>query len=117
MHLPITRARKLTHKGYHYDWSSRRYVEGMHTPFPPDLAQLATGIAAELGMTLVPEAAIVNLYRSDSFMGGHQDELEFTFQHPVVSVSFGLSAVFLIGGLVRRMRALIGPPPRAPQVR
>lgn len=30
-------------------------------------------------------------------MGGHLDDLEFTFDHPVVSISFGLSCVFLIG--------------------
>ena len=32
-------------------------------------------------------------------MGGHKDDLERTFDHPVVSVSLGCSAVFLLGGL------------------
>ena len=45
-----------------------------------------------------PEASIVNYYNTKSLMGGHRDELEIALDKPVVSLSVGLSAVFLLGG-------------------
>jgi alkylated DNA repair protein alkB family protein 1 len=47
---------------------------------------------------MCPDTAILNLYQSDSTMGLHQDDVEKeAFDQPVVSLSFGCSAVFLIG--------------------
>ncbi len=43
------------------------------------------------------EAIIVNFYGTKSHMGGHKDDLELTFDAPVVSVSTGLPAIFLLG--------------------
>ena len=34
-------------------------------------------------------------------MGGHQDDLELTFDKPVVSISLGLPAIFLLGGATK----------------
>ena len=34
-------------------------------------------------------------------MGGHVDDGEYTMEKPIVSVSFGNTVVFLIGGLQR----------------
>jgi len=45
-----------------------------------------------------PEASIVNYYNTKSLMGGHRDELEIALDKPVISLSVGLSAVFLLGG-------------------
>jgi alkylated DNA repair protein alkB family protein 1 len=85
--------------GYHYDWSARAYRAGWCSPFPDDLSAIARDCAAAVGTSIIPEAAIVNIYHESSNMGGHQDDLELTFDAPVVSLSVGNSAVFLLGGL------------------
>lgn len=46
----------------------------------------------------VPEASIINYYNTKSQMGGHRDDLEMALDKPVVSLSMGLPAVFLLGG-------------------
>ena len=48
-----------------------------------------------------PQASIVNYYTTKSQMGGHRDDLELTFEEPVVSVSCGLPAIFLLGGATK----------------
>lgn len=84
--------------GWHYNWTERAYHEGDASPFPPELDDLSRRVAAACGQSIVPEAAIVNLYAAgSSTMGGHRDDLERTFDAPVVSVSLGCTAVFLLG--------------------
>lgn len=54
----------------------------------------------DAGCSMKPEAAIVNYYnleRKSLPMGPHQDDLELTMKAPVVSISVGCTAVFLIG--------------------
>lgn len=46
----------------------------------------------------VPEASIINYYNTKSQMGGHRDDLEMALDKPVVSLSMGLPAIFLLGG-------------------
>ena len=50
------------------------------------------------------EAAIVNYYRPGDTMGGHVDDAETDRSLPLVSVSLGCSAVFLVGGATRDVR-------------
>lgn len=71
---------------------------------PPEIQHLA----AELLERMLPnagsfkaEAAIVNYYNLKQQMGGHRDDLEFDFTKPVVSISLGLPAIFLLGGTTR----------------
>ena len=45
-----------------------------------------------------PTACIINFYNLKSIMGGHADDLEYTFDKPVISISMGLPAIFLLGG-------------------
>lgn len=85
--------------GYHYEWTARKYFERDFSPVPPLLEELAARCAEACGMTLKAEAVIVNFYRPGSTMGGHQDDVEVTMDHPVVSVSLGSDCVFLKGGL------------------
>ena len=87
--------------GYHYDWTARRYrpEPGWHAAFPAELKALCETIGASVGQPLVAEGGIVNYYYTPrGFMGGHKDDLEYTFAAPVVSISLGCSAVFLLGG-------------------
>ena len=66
---------------------------------PVELKELACEITQLLNMgDYRPEALIINYYGSKNVMGGHLDDGEPDQEHPIVSFSFGLSCVFLIGG-------------------
>ncbi|MEO8361386.1 MAG: DNA oxidative demethylase AlkB [Vicinamibacteria bacterium] len=67
-----------------------------------DLAQRA---ATEAGYpNFVPDACLINRYEPGSRLTLHQDKNERDFKEPIVSVSFGLPAVFLFGGHARADR-------------
>ncbi|CAH0480780.1 unnamed protein product [Peronospora belbahrii] len=84
--------------GYHYDWTARKYYKDRFSPVPKLLQELGASCAAASGMMLAAEAVIVNYYKNKSAMGGHRDDVEYTMDHPVVSVSLGSQCVFLMGG-------------------
>ena len=69
---------------------------------PDDWRTLATQAAAEAGFAdFKPDACLINTYAPGTKMGLHQDRDEHDFAQPIVSVSLGLPAVFLFGGLKR----------------
>ena len=68
---------------------------------PASLTQLAQRLAASVGARVRADTAICNFYALNSTMAAHQDDCEQTFDHPVLSVSFGCTAVFLLGGMDR----------------
>lgn len=73
---------------------------------PPGFANLAGEAAAEAGFPgFQPDTCLINRYTPGAGMGLHQDADERDFDQPIVSVSLGLPAVFLIGGADRRDRA------------
>ena len=74
------------------------YQKNLKSEFPPDLSALCSSIAKSAGLDLVVEAAIVNYYPAGASMGGHLDDAEHTLEKPIISISLGLSAIFLIGG-------------------
>uniref|UniRef100_M4BZP2 Fe2OG dioxygenase domain-containing protein n=1 Tax=Hyaloperonospora arabidopsidis (strain Emoy2) TaxID=559515 RepID=M4BZP2_HYAAE len=84
--------------GYHYDWTARKYDKNSFSLVPEVLQELGRKCAAVCDMTLTAEAVIVNFYKMKSSMGGHLDDVEYTMDHPVVSVSLGSQCVFLMGG-------------------
>jgi alkylated DNA repair protein (DNA oxidative demethylase) len=73
---------------------------------PPAWAELANLIASEAGMAMAADLCIVNWYSAHSRMGLHQDKDESKSSieagAPVVSISIGDTARFLIGGLRRK---------------
>jgi alkylated DNA repair protein (DNA oxidative demethylase) len=89
-------------KGYRYtplDPASGRPWPAM----PPALRQLAQRAAAAAGFDgFEPDACLVNYYAPGTRLTLHQDRNERDFSAPVVSLSLGLSATFLFGGLRRR---------------
>ena len=87
--------------GFHYDWTGRRYSAAAQSPFPPSLSALASSLSAAVSVPLVPSAAIVNFYTEHSRMACHLDNAELTAAHPIVSISIGQSAVFLLGSTTR----------------
>ena len=87
--------------GYRYDAIDP--VSGKRWPrMPPIFRELATTAAAQAGFEgFVPDACLINRYEPGTKLSLHQDKDEKDFDAPVVSVSLGLSARFLFGGLKR----------------
>jgi DNA oxidative demethylase len=72
---------------------------------PACFAQLAQHAAAEAGFaSFQPDVCLVNRYEPGARMSLHQDRDERDFSAPIVSISLGLAATFLFGGLERRDR-------------
>ena len=75
-------------------------------PVPPRLADIARTAATDAGFSLSPDLCIMNYYNSAAKMGVHQDKDErpetIAAGHPIVSVSLGDDARFVVGGLSRR---------------
>ncbi|KAL7571583.1 hypothetical protein ACA910_020996 [Epithemia clementina (nom. ined.)] len=111
--------------GYHYDWTSRAYHPEVKSDMPKlicDLSKLFATTALRVLLSSTsgtdnsspprsnnvrndddvlsydPSACIVNYYNEKSLMGGHRDDLEYALDKPIVSLSFGLPAIFLLGG-------------------
>lgn len=79
-------------------------------PMPVALAQLAHRAAAQAGFAdFAPDACLINRYAPGTRMSLHQDRDERDFTQPIVSVSLGLPATFLFGGLRRADRPLRVP--------
>lgn len=71
-------------------------------PMPPVLCRLASDAAGEAGFSgFAPEACLINRYVPGAKLSLHQDKDELDFGAPIVSVSLGLPATFLFGGLKR----------------
>jgi alkylated DNA repair protein (DNA oxidative demethylase) len=64
-----------------------------------DLAARAADRAGFAGFS--PDACLINRYQPGARMSLHQDRDEQDFDSPIVSVSLGLPATFLFGGLKR----------------
>jgi alkylated DNA repair protein (DNA oxidative demethylase) len=70
---------------------------------PPLLHELAQSAAARAGYDgFDPDACLINCYVPGTRLTLHQDRNERDLSAPVVSVSLGLPAMFLYGGLQRR---------------
>ncbi len=91
-------------RGYRYDAidpASRRPWPAM----PPAFAGLATRAAERAGFpAFTPDACLINRYAPGARLSLHQDNDERDFGAPIVSVSLGLPATFLWGGLSRSDR-------------
>ncbi|MGY3453668.1 DNA oxidative demethylase AlkB [Bradyrhizobium sp. USDA 4353] len=69
---------------------------------PPLFRELADNAAREAGFPgFAPDACLINRYEPGAKMSLHQDRDERDIGAPIVSVSLGLPATFLFGGLKR----------------
>lgn len=57
--------------------------------------------AMSKGKVFQPEAAIVNYFGLGDMLGGHLDDMEADWTKPIVSMSLGCKAIFLLGGKSR----------------
>lgn len=96
-------------KGYRYDAIDPNTSQPWPA-MPESFMTLAKQAAADVGFKgFVPDACLINQYKIGASMGLHQDKNEMDFNQPIVSVSLGLSAVFLFGGLQRSDKPLKVP--------
>jgi DNA oxidative demethylase len=89
------------HTGYRYDThdpeAGRPWPE-----MPQAFRELAGQAAARAGFAgFAPDACLINRYEPGARMSLHQDKDELDLAAPIVSVSLGLPAIFLFGGLKR----------------
>lgn len=87
--------------GYRYDRVDPETKEAW--PEMPDrFLTVASSAAAEAGFDeFFSDACLINRYEPGSKLSLHQDKNERDFEQPIVSVSLGVPAVFLFGGLRR----------------
>src|SRR6201996_5959574 len=87
--------------GYHYDGIDPE--SGRPWPAMPAVLRELAGEAASAGgfKDFSPDACLINRYVPGARMSLHQDKDELDFGAPIVSVSLGLPAVFMFGGLKR----------------
>jgi len=97
--------------GWTTDRRGYRYTHddpASHRPWPsmPEaFARLAHEAAKAAGFAdFTPDACLINRYAPGARLTLHQDRNERDYAAPIVSVSLGMTAVFLFGGLQRSDR-------------
>ena len=93
-------------RGYRYD---QRDPETGQTwpPLPDSFLELARGAAARAGFPgFLPDACLINRYEPGARLSLHQDRNEKDMDQPIVSISLGIPATFLLGGMARSERAV-----------
>lgn len=98
--------------GWTSDRNGYRYCRadpetGLDWPaMPSAFMDLARRAAREAGFDgFVPDACLINRYEPGTRLSLHQDKNEQHFDAPIVSVSLGIPATFLFGGLERTDKA------------
>ncbi|KAK4683446.1 hypothetical protein P7C73_g6819, partial [Tremellales sp. Uapishka_1] len=111
--------------GLVYQWSTKCYdfSQEEQIPFPMTLKALCTSIVADVPWDDVltpeekdeiegwtqwkedyePDTGIVNFYQTGDTLMGHVDRSELDPSRPLVSISLGHAAVFLLGGTSRSL--------------
>jgi len=95
--------------GYRYDAIDPE--SGQPWPAMPEAFLKLAAEAAALGgfAGFEPDACLINRYEPGTRLSLHQDRDERDYSQPIVSVSLGIPAVFLFGGLKREDRSLRVP--------
>jgi DNA oxidative demethylase len=74
-------------------------------PMPSTFRRIAVAAATAAGFAdYTPDVCLINRYEPGARLSLHQDRNEIDDEAPIVSVSLGLPAVFLFGGLKRSDR-------------
>ncbi|MCP3656871.1 DNA oxidative demethylase AlkB [Herbaspirillum sp.] len=88
-------------RGYRYQ-SLDPLAERDWPAMPEAFAALAARASAAAGFAgFDPDACLINRYEPGARMSLHQDKNELDMDQPIVSVSLGLPATFLFGGMAR----------------
>jgi alkylated DNA repair protein (DNA oxidative demethylase) len=88
-------------RGYRYE-AADPMTGRTWPPIPVSFRELAVSAADAAGFAgFEPDACLVNRYEPGTRLSLHRDENERDLSAPIVSVSLGLPAAFLFGGLSR----------------
>lgn len=94
--------------GWHSDEQGYRYTsrdpdsQRLWPAMPDCFSEIAHAAAARAGFPgFAPDACLINRYALGARLTLHQDRNERDYNAPIVSVSLGIPAVFLFGGLRR----------------
>lgn len=116
--------------GWWSDAKGYRYIStqpGSETPWPPMPAVFLEIVRRAVNGSpwpkFQPDACLINFYAPGAKMGLHQDRDEKDFDQPIVTISLGDDADWLVGGLKRTDKTtafvvgsgdaiLMGPPGR-----
>jgi len=92
-------------RGYRY--TATDPISGQPWPaMPLQFLQLAQRAARQAGFdAFVPDACLINRYAPGTRLSLHQDRDEQDLSAPIVSVSLGLPATFVWGGMARGDKA------------
>jgi hypothetical protein len=52
---------------------------------------------------LILTVLLIGFYQEGSVMGGHVDDAELTYSHPVISISIGCQCLFLLGRAILKL--------------
>lgn len=92
--------------GYRYD-ALDSLTNQPWPAMPVSFKQLAESAAIAAGFkNFQPDVCLINQYKVGAGMGLHQDKNELDFSQPIISVSLGIPAVFLFGGLQRNDKTM-----------
>lgn len=89
-------------RGYRYE----RVHPETGTPWPAMPPALIAAWDTLAECPLPPEVCLVNYYGAEAKLGLHRDEDERDFSAPILSLSLGDTAIFQLGGLNRRDKAM-----------
>jgi len=90
--------------GWYTDRSGYRY-EQKHpngSPWPPIPASVLSVWETLVSKERAPDCCLINYYKKTAKMGLHQDRDEAEFEWPVLSISLGDTAIFRVGGTLRK---------------
>jgi alkylated DNA repair protein (DNA oxidative demethylase) len=91
-------------RGYRYD-ALDPTNQCSWPPMPEMFLRFAERATAQAGFTsFEPDSCLINRYEPGARMSLHQDHNERDLDQPIVSLSLGLPAIFLFGGLHRNER-------------
>jgi len=90
---------RWTTLGNDYDWNTKEYTKMPREKLPMEIGEISKLVVQVLGLReLSPDAAIINYYPAKTALSPHVDKSERDLSRPLVSLSFGQSAVYLTGG-------------------
>ncbi len=90
----------VTDKEHGYRYQNTHPITGRHwPPIPERLRTLWTKVTGEASQA---NLCLINYYDAEARLGLHQDKGEFSTQAPVVSISLGDEAEFVVGGMTRK---------------
>uniref|UniRef100_A0A0N4ZYN5 Fe2OG dioxygenase domain-containing protein n=1 Tax=Parastrongyloides trichosuri TaxID=131310 RepID=A0A0N4ZYN5_PARTI len=86
-------------KGYDYNWTTKEYPKEQTSHFPKEFSLIFELVSLILNFNEThADTAIINYYPRKSTLSVHSDHSERRLDKPLISLSFGQSAIFLLGG-------------------